>query len=243
MNNCTTRLARCLQLPRYRQALIGIVLCAAASMGGTAVAAGAPADGSWLKGIYVGVPDATVLKGGKRNSGSPEKIAANPAFPRATEEDQKYDPLNECMPLGAFRMMARPEIRIEFVPQKDRLVMLFEEISLGRTRVAHLDRGHRTDGLRTWQGDTVGKWNGNVLTLDTVGFNDRTWLNGDRVRHGEGLHLVETLRPLEGGEVIEYTVKASDPEALASPYSYTRYFRRNNREFRELICVQHYDAN
>ncbi|MGC4030043.1 MAG: hypothetical protein QM696_14365 [Steroidobacteraceae bacterium] len=206
----------------------------------SAAAAAVPEQGAWLSGIYRAVPEQGPSSSGLRARGSPEDVDVVADF-RKTDA-QEHDPLNECMPIGPFRMMARPDIRMEFVRQKGRLMMLFEELALGHMRVVHFDRPHRTGAVPTWQGDTVGRWDRDVLTLETANFNDRTWLNSAGMRHSDALRLVETLRPLKGGDVIEYTMQATDPKAMQRPYVYTRYFFKDNPEFRDVACVQRYAA-
>ncbi|MFT3906893.1 MAG: hypothetical protein QM718_11355 [Steroidobacteraceae bacterium] len=202
------------------------------SMAGVALGAGqASPMKDWEGGIYRSDP-------AYRGQGSPEAVVPNAAFPRAPGDQN--DPLNECMPLGPFRMMARDDIRFEIVQHGEKMVLLFEELSLGRVRVVNLGQPHREDAKPTWQGEAVGTWKGNVLTLDTRNFNDRTWLNGHGVRHSGQLHLVETFRFVDKGRAIEYVMRAEDPEALQKPYSYTRRFRKDEQEFRDVSCVQSY---
>lgn len=63
-----------------------------------------------------------------------------------------------------------------------------------------------------------------------------TWLNDAGAPHSTSLHLVERIRPLQGGRVLEYKVTADDAKTLAKPYSYTRYFERVKDELKEDFC-------
>jgi len=90
--------------------------------------------------------------------------------------------------------------------------------------------------MSTWMGDSVGHWEGDTLVVDTIGFNTRTWLNDAGAPHSEALHLVERIRPIRGGQVLEYKMIAEDPMALAKPYTYTRYYEKLNTEIADDIC-------
>lgn len=79
--------------------------------------------------------------------------------------------------------------------------------------------------LPSYNGDSRAHWEPDgVLVIDSIGFNDRTFLESDREPHTEELHLIERLRPVEykGNTYIEYRVFVDDRKALKSPYFYTR---------------------
>ena len=103
-------------------------------------------------------------------------------------------------------------------------------------RTIYLKRGHKPKTEPTWLGDSVGRWEGNTLIVDTIGFNDQTWLNDEGAQHSEALHLVERIRPVLAGQYLEYKVTAEDPKTLAKPYSYTRYYKKLDTEIMDDPC-------
>ena len=141
-----------------------------------------------------------------------------------------------CQPVGPFRMMAAKQTKIELVPVSSMIVMLFEDLSHGMMRTIYLKRGHKPKTEPTWLGDSVGRWEGNTLVVDTIGFNDQTWLNDGGAQHSEALHLVERIRPVLAGQYLEYKVTAVDPKTLAKPYSYTRYYKKLDSEIMDDPC-------
>jgi hypothetical protein len=214
----------------------------------------APAQASPdLTGVYQAIPNGTILADGRRNRGSPAEIALLPeAAAREKTINRKQDPAKICQVIGPFRMMAREGARIEIVPEVYMIMMLFEDTAHGHIRTLRLNRPHpsgidqakteqaRTDqpkpGEGTWLGDSSAHWEGDVLVVDTVGFNDRTWLNDQGAQHSDALHLVERIRPILSGKYLEYRVTAEDPKALAKPYTYTRYYEKVKSEIKEDIC-------
>jgi hypothetical protein len=133
-------------------------------------------------------------------------------------------------------MMAKEQTKIELVQVSSMIVMLFEDLSHGMSRTIYLKRGHPAKREPTWLGDSVGKWEGDTLVVDTAGFNDRTWLNEEGAQHSEALHLVERIRPILGGQYLEHKMTAEDPTILAKPYTYTRYFKKLDTEVMDDPC-------
>lgn len=192
-----------------------------------------------LQGVYQAVASGATLPGGLKNTGSPDAIQLAPAAALASPspESPSKDPWKMCQPVGPFRMLAVEGVKIELAPSESRIVMLFEDLSHGMMRTIYMQRGHPEKLVPTWLGDSVGRWDGNVLVVDTVGFNGEIWLNSRGAQHSDALHLVERIRPVPGGRYLEYKVTAEDPKALAKPYTYTRYFQKLASEIMDDICL------
>ena len=190
-----------------------------------------------LQGVYQATADRVTLPGGRKNAGSPAAIELLPAArEQARSIDLKKDPWKMCQPVGPFRMMAKEQTKIELVPERAMIVMLFEDLSHGMMRTIYMKRGHPAKLEPTWLGDSVGRWDGDTLVVDTIGFNDQTWLNEEGAQHSEALHLKERIRPVLGGEYLEYKMVAEDPKTLAKPYSYTRYYKKVETELMDDVC-------
>ena len=197
-----------------------------------------PATPPDIGGVYQPIANKTTLPGGLKNSGF---LSDLPLLPAAMEQmktvDLKKDPFKGCQPLGPFRMMARPETKIELLPEPGMIVMLFEDLEHGVMRTIYTKRGHKEKLDPTWMGDSVGRWEGDTLIVDTVGFNTDTWLNDAGAQHSEALHLTERIRPVLAGKYLEYKMTAEDPKVLARPYTYTRYYEKLATEIMEDVCV------
>ena len=199
-----------------------------------AAAAANPPD---LRGVYQSIPDRVTLPGGLKNSGSPAAVALLPeAAKQAKSVDLKTDPWKMCQPVGPFRMMAKDQTKLELAQVSGMVVMLFEDLSHGMMRTIYLKRGHPAKLDPLWHGDSVGRWEASTLVVDTVGFNDQTWLNDEGAQHSDALHLVERIRPVLNGQYLEYKMTAEDPKTLAKPYTYTRYYRKLDTEIMDDVC-------
>jgi hypothetical protein len=190
-----------------------------------------------LQGVYQAIASGVTLPGGLKNAGSPDAIqlATAVALESPAKESTSKDPWKMCQPVGPFRMMAVEGVKIELAPAGSKIVMLFEDLSHGMMRTIYMQRGHPEKLEPTWLGDSIGRWEGNVLLVDTVGFNGETWLNSRGAQHSAALHLVERIRPVLGG-YLEYKMTADDPKALAKPYTYTRYFQKLTSEIVDDVC-------
>ncbi len=140
------------------------------------------------------------------------------------------DPLFACQPYGITR--APPPARI--VQSGKDVVFLY--ISGGAStrpadyRVIPID-GRPHDPVRsldvTFYGDSVGKWEGDTLVIDSVGFNDLTWLQRGGYFHSDKMHLVERLR--REGDTLIYQITVEDPEVLLEPWVMTPIRVRLNK--------------
>ena len=145
----------------------------------------------------------------------------------------KDDPEGNCLPAGVPRISPFPQ---KFVQTKDLLVIL-DEGNVHSYRQIFMDgRGHGKGLDNLWMGHSTGKWEGDTLVVDTVGFNDKTWLNGQGLPHTNQLHVIEKYtRPDLGHVNVEITL--DDPGALTKPHTFTRQFiYHDNWELLEYVC-------
>jgi len=209
--------------------------CASLAFAQTGRAPATPPD---IVGVYQPIPNATTLPGGLKNAGTTNDLPLLPvAVQKMKAVNLKDDAYKMCQPLGPFRMMARLDTKIELLPEPGMIVMLFEDLERGVMRTIYTNRGHKEKLEPTWMGDSIGHWEGDKLIVDTIGFNTDTWLNDAGAQHSTALHLVERIRPVLAGKYLEYKVTAEDPQALAKPYTYTRYYEKLKTEIMEDICT------
>ncbi|HEY7337103.1 MAG TPA: hypothetical protein VH639_19575 [Bryobacteraceae bacterium] len=131
----------------------------------------------------------------------------------------KYDPVMTCQPLGVPR--EGPPRRI-IQTDKD-VVFIYTGGDAGggygEYRIIPTDgRKHskNPDFEYTYLGDTVGRWDGDTLVLDSVGFTDATWLGRGGLFHSGEMHVVE--RFTRQGDALLYDVTVEDPEVLTGPW-------------------------
>jgi len=86
-------------------------------------------------------------------------------------------------------------------------------------RIIYMDgQPHPKDLQPSYFGHSVGHWEGDTLVIDTVGFNERTWMSRDAIPHAEQLHLVERLTRTDFA-TLKYEVTFDDPGAYTAPWT------------------------
>lgn len=153
----------------------------------------------------------------------------------------KYDPEGYCLPPGGPRMMATPyPMEIIQMPEHKRIIMIFE----GATHIwreVYMDgRSHpEGDALNpTYLGHSIGRWEGDTLVVDIVGFNENSWLDYFGHPHTDLLHVVEKYsRPNKN--TLHYEALIDDPGAYTKPFSVAWDITWNpNGELSEYICQE-----
>jgi len=152
------------------------------------------------------------------------------------DPDSGPDPTERCIPPGIPREMLQP-FPWEIVQTRDRVIMIFEYQSLIR-QIFTDGRGHPKDLEPTYMGNATGKFEGDTLVIDTVGFNDKTWLDPMGLPHTDALHVVEHLRRVDHDTLVdEYTI--DDPKAYKKPWSTKRTFiLKPDWQIQEYVCAE-----
>jgi hypothetical protein len=129
------------------------------------------------------------------------------------------DPLFICQPLGVPRV--GPPARI--VQTANDVIFLYMGTGASSQpadyRVIPTD-GRKHDPVRSqdvfFYGHSVGRWEGDTLVIDSIAFNDLTWLDRGGYFHSDKMRVVERLR--REGNTLYYDVTVEDPEVLAQPW-------------------------
>lgn len=135
----------------------------------------------------------------------------------------------KCWPTGMPGLM-QPPFGIEFLQTKGRITILSEVSNLPRT--IYLDEAeHHPDTLIPgWNGHSIGHWEGDVLHVDTIGFNGRN------ARVSAQMHIKEKIFLDEGGKYLVDEMILDDPVNYTTPYTVRyRYKRAEGREASELM--------
>ena len=133
--------------------------------------------------------------------------------------NQKDAPHNRCLPGPPPAPGSAAPFIAKFVQTGSLLVILFEDVP-GFRQVFLDGRGHPSNWDPTWMGHSLGKWEGDVLVVDTVGFNDRSWLGGiggGLLPHTEMLHMTERYRRVDFGHM-DLALTFEDPATFVKPF-------------------------
>ena len=104
-------------------------------------------------------------------------------------------------------------------------------IKMGKTEPPPVD---------TWMGQSAGRWDGDTLVVDTIGFNDQTWFDRAGNFHSEALHVIERFTP-KTPDLVDYEVTIEDPKVFTRPWKIQMpLYRRQgqNAQLLEFKCVE-----
>lgn len=146
-----------------------------------------------------------------------------PAFgKRGVLVSQTNDPAFQCYPPGVPRIYLHP-FPMQIVVTPKELIMLFEYDH--NVRHIYTDgRQHAKDATPTYMGDSIGRWEGDTFVIDSVGFNDKTWLDRAGHPHSDQLHVVERLHRT-AADRLQIDVTITDPVAYTMPFTSSLFFR------------------
>jgi hypothetical protein len=149
-----------------------------------------------------------------------------------TENHAKGDPESQCLPAGVPRMNPFPWK----IVQTPKLVVLLFEGNIHTYRQIFLDREHSKDLDPTWYGESIGKWDGDTLVIDSIGFNDKFWFDFAGHPHTEQLHVIERFRRRDYGD-LDMDITIEDPGAYTEPWRIKRTSPLMVKgEIQEYIC-------
>jgi len=104
-------------------------------------------------------------------------------------------------------------------------------IKMGKTEPPPVD---------TWMGQSAGRWDGDTLVVDTIGFNDQTWFDRAGNFHSDALHVIERFTP-KTPDLVDYEVTIEDPKVFTRPWKIQMpLYRRQgqNAQLLEFKCVE-----
>ena len=144
------------------------------------------------------------------------------------------DRLATCLPSGAPRVMFAP-FPIEILETRGQVTIIQE--SMSQTRRIFTDGRPHPAGLEpSWNGHSIGKWEGDTLVIDTVGVREDVVLDSRDVPHSGAMHMVERIRR-SAPDTLEYAYTIDDPKAYTRPFSGKKTYRyRPDWEVMDWIC-------
>jgi hypothetical protein len=118
---------------------------------------------------------------------------------------------------------------LQIVQTRDRVVILTEMIH--DARIVRMNATHLPAAIRLWTGDSIGRWDGDTLVVDTTNFTVKTRFR----QSGDGLHVVERFTP-ESRTAIRYDFTVEDAAAYTQAWSGSLWITRTTDRLYEYAC-------
>ena len=148
----------------------------------------------------------------------------------------KRDPEIKCFMPGVPRANYMP-FPFQITQTPTHIMMAYEFADAGRT--IYMGKGPE-NGLDTWMGHSVGRWEGDTLVVDVSSFTDQTWFDRAGNFHSEALRVVERYTRTSP-DALQYVATIDDPKVFTRPWTMSMpLYRRaeKNVQLLEYKCVE-----
>jgi hypothetical protein len=198
----------------------------------------------------------TWMHGGGQNNGfrfsppagfkltPPAQIHFDAAKKAAAEGKAYHDDIGQCWPAGLPVIMTRVwPIAMVQIPTAIYMISGF----MNSVRTIYLDGRKHTDPdlvVRSFNGESIGHWEGDSLVVDTTGFvDDHHWIDNG-VPGSDALHIIERMRLINNGATLEIEYTLSDPKNWEGDWKMTKRWRRvDDQDITEASCLPDLNAH
>jgi hypothetical protein len=149
-------------------------------------------------------------------------------------------PKERCWPVGVPAFLLLPATPVYFLQTPKEVLMIWMQDH--QVRHVSLNVPHAANVKPSWYGDSVGRYDGDALVVDTVGINAKTFVDNYQTPHTEKLHVVERFHMIDQGKTLEVDVHVEDPGAFTTPWNAIQRYRRVDRApLSEVVCPENND--
>jgi hypothetical protein len=155
------------------------------------------------------------------------------------KHDAADDPSGlKCLPFGVPRQIFAP-YATQIVQTPGQIAILYEFEHMFRV-ISTAGGEHSGKPDPTWNGESIAKWDGDTLVIDTTGLNEKTWMDRGGHMHSDALHVVERYRRADE-KTIEAAITIGDPKIFTKPWTVNRtYALRPGAKLGEYVCEEQF---
>jgi len=146
-----------------------------------------------------------------------------------------YITRERCWPAGVPGFTVYTRVQPIHFYQTKKEITIINELNT-QIRHIYMDVPHTKNPGHTWYGESVGHYDGDELVVDTIGLNDKTYVDNYRTPHTDQIHVVERWKVIEGGNTLQATVTVEDPGAFNMPWTGVQRWKRIARPLEEYLC-------
>jgi len=155
---------------------------------------------------------------------------------KALSGGMPYSARASCMPSGVPAFMMAAVEPIHFMQTPKQVTMIFSGDA--QIRRIYLDVPHSANLEPSWYGESVGHYDGDTLVVDTIGLNDKTFIDNYRTPHTAKLHVVERYKLIDDGKTLQVTFRVEDPDTFYQQWSAIGKLRRVQMPMHEEACAE-----
>jgi hypothetical protein len=147
----------------------------------------------------------------------------------------------QCLPGGVPGFSIFVVEPVFFVQGPKEVLLIYS----GNHEVRHvyLDGPHSTQVKPSWYGESVGRYEGDTLVVDTIGLSEKAVIDNYHTPHTEQLHVTERYRLIEGGKQLEVNLTVEDPGAFNASWQAVQHYDRapGRGPLPETVCTENND--
>jgi hypothetical protein len=129
-----------------------------------------------------------------------------------------YNRTSRCWQPGIPRLDLSPG-RTYFLQTPKVVYIIWQRDQI--VRPVYMNVAHSANPKPSWNGESVGHYEGDTLVVDTIGQTTKSFVDLYRTPHSEKLHVVERFRMIEGGKKMQVEITVDDPAAFKQPWKGT----------------------
>jgi hypothetical protein len=149
-----------------------------------------------------------------------------------------YIPRERCWPAGVPAFVLEPPFNITVFIETPKEILIVHQQDQ-QVRHVYMNVSHTAHPKPSWTGESVGHYEGDELVIDSIGFNEKTFVDNYRTPHTDKLHVVERFKLLDGGKTMQDTIKVDDPGAFNMAWTGVQRWRRTDRgPIEEISCAE-----
>ena len=180
-------------------------------------------------GVFIGDPNDPLLKPWV------SQALKDKAYRQLVEEEEILPAHSLCWPSGVPGNLRLRE-PVQFLQTPGQITLLYQRDH--QVRRIYINVPHTANPKKTWYGESVGHYEGDVLVVDTIGLNDKTSVDWWLTPHSDEIHVVERYKMIDGGRTLEVHFTVEDPKAFNEPWSAIVHYRRGVANIEEIICAE-----
>jgi hypothetical protein len=156
---------------------------------------------------------------------------------------QAFAAQSRCWPGGVPNILTYTAEPTYFLQTPQEVTILYERGP--NIRHVYMDVPHTANPAPSWLGESVGHYEGNTLVIDTIGLNDKTFVDNYRTPHTTQLHVVERYTIAPDRKSMAATISVEDPGAFTSKWSASQRYILHNTPIAEgeNVCAENNDSN
>jgi hypothetical protein len=134
-----------------------------------------------------------------------------------------YNRTSRCWQPGVVALNLSPG-RTYFIQTPKVVTIIWQRDQIARR--VYMNVPHTQNPKPSWNGESVGRYEGDTLVVDTIGQTTKSFVDLFRTPHSEQLHVIERYRLIEGGKALQVEMTIEDPVAFVKPWKITKRWEK-----------------